>query len=464
MSSATCSYNSSSGMRVGTAEQRRQAQAAGQPGGQQRVISSSSGGSNGSLSSSVTPGLSSSSPLAHVLSATFGSLAPRSSLARGLAPASIPLRDLRCPPSWPQMQPSRIQGIPPLKSLHEWQQAPPLNANGRLVKVGKGRKTKGWRRQMKERRRQLKLTRSTYCALLLPSLVAQIAYAISNNSDHDNAYHYLSADTRGATKSKRKLQQHKGTPLATTHLLLCCSRSWPLPSPEDVTGLIGWKPFVHASRYRRVALSMEWEDANPHSASADGEYCLVEANALPFYLQHIFADHFGLFELVTIPLRLLESLLDELPQWRNSRERQDEAEEGDQHAFRRFWNAVYEEKQEACESEDDRAFCNQELAAVKRVWSQLQECDICVLPSVLLMDIRHTANEWSETRTSHTETRDRAWTALAHLDVACSRSARYDLLRMLEAELNLTVFPFIDVESRMENKVSQAKQMLEWPL
>ena len=34
---------------------------------------------------------------------------------------------------------------------------------------------------------------------------------------------------------------------------------------------------------------------------------------------------------------------------------------------------------------------------------------------------------------------------------------RYDLLRELEAELNLTVFPFIEVESRMENKVSRCK-------
>ena len=235
---------------------------------------------------------------------------------------------------------------------------------------------------------------------------------------------------------------------------LACSRVFlSLFSPEDITGLIGWKPFVHTSRYRRSVFSMEWEDANPHSASADGEYCLVEANALPFYLQNIFADYFGLFELVTIPLRLLELLMDLLDRWRE--EREDEEDEGnEERSFHRFLNEVYEKRWQACDTGAARTFCNQELAAIKSVWRQLQECDICVLPSVLLMDKRHTANQWSETCTPQRETRGRAWTPLAYFAVACSRSTRYDLLRMLEAELNLTVFPFIDVESRMENKVS----------
>jgi hypothetical protein len=169
-------------------------------------------------------------------------------------------------------------------------------------------------------------------------------------------------------------------------------------SSEDVTNLIGWNPFVHASRYRAASLSLDWEESNPHSATTEGEYCLVEAHALPFHLQQIFADHFGLFEIVTIPLRLLELMIDALHVWSEQREA---GKDGGLDFGCYLVEVIYEEERRKWKGgTKEEAACLKEMAAVLHVWQQLLECDICVLPSVLLMDKRHTANEWSEENTS----------------------------------------------------------------
>lgn len=166
-----------------------------------------------------------------------------------------------------------------------------------------------------------------------------------------------------------------------------------LSSPEDVVGLTDWPPFVHASRYRRRALSMEWEGAesHAHTATTDGEYCLVEAHAVPFYLQHIFADRYGLFEVVTVPLRLLEILLEHLEEFM---QQQATAGPDDSTSFRNFLQQAHNKKIPRMRFEL-RYAAEKEYKAVVTLLTHLEESEVCVVPSVLLLNKEHTANEWS---------------------------------------------------------------------
>lgn len=190
---------------------------------------------------------------------------------------------------------------------------------------------------------------------------------------------------------------------------------------------------------------MEWQDAMAYGATCDGEYCVVESSALPLYLQHVFGEKHELFQMVTMPLALLEGVLDCI------------------HLF--LGSATQETSMEALFEQ----YCLRELEkekvsrrkktvqALTAVWEQLLECDVCVLPSVLLMSKKHTANEWSDGN-AHRRATNRLNKRLGllltcRLLAARRLSCRYERLKLLEQEAKLTVFPFIDVESKMENKV-----------
>lgn len=126
---------------------------------------------------------------------------------------------------------------------------------------------------------------------------------------------------------------------------------------------------------------MEWQDAVAYGATCDGEYCVVESSALPLYLQHVFGEKRELFEMVTLPLALIERLIDCLHLHLGSASQ----DTGLKKAFERYCRGVVHDEEKAMEA----------VQALTAVWEQLLECDVCVLPSVLLMSKKHTANEWS---------------------------------------------------------------------
>lgn len=135
---------------------------------------------------------------------------------------------------------------------------------------------------------------------------------------------------------------------------------------------------------------MEWEsaDSHAHSASSEGEYCLVEAYAVPFYLQQLFADRFGLFEVVTVPLRLLEIVLEGLQDWTMEQA----TATADAEEFRAYLHRR-EMIEQADEDTNPNRITGNFKAAVKLI-DHLEECEVCVVPSVLLMSKAHMADEW----------------------------------------------------------------------
>ena len=128
---------------------------------------------------------------------------------------------------------------------------------------------------------------------------------------------------------------------------------------------------------------MEWQDAMAHGATCDGEYCVVESSALPLYLQHVFGEKRELFQMVTMPLALLEGVLDCIHLFLGSATQEASME------------ALFEEHCLRELEKETGSRRKKTVQALTAVWKQLLECDVCVLPSVLLMSKKHTANEWS---------------------------------------------------------------------
>jgi hypothetical protein len=109
---------------------------------------------------------------------------------------------------------------------------------------------------------------------------------------------------------------------------------------------------------------------------------------LPFYLQYYFAQHLGLFHLVTVPLRLLELLLERILRLNPlvmtplNIVKQLKATFDTECALLRAANQMNSNEW-------------QEVEAEQEVLQHLLDSDICILPSVLLMNHDHTSSEWS---------------------------------------------------------------------
>jgi len=164
-----------------------------------------------------------------------------------------------------------------------------------------------------------------------------------------------------------------------------------------------------------MSVSMEWQKAMPHGASIDGEYCVVESSALPLYLQYSLGEKHQLFETMTLPLPLVEELLDRMHEYFSLPAPSTTLED--------YIQSYYEAR--SCDP--STSFKKQKRVrrtggAVADVWRQLLECDVCVLPSVLLMNKSHTANKWSG--------RQSQWGAGPTGDTGQARLTRYPAAAM----------------------------------
>jgi hypothetical protein len=100
-----------------------------------------------------------------------------------------------------------------------------------------------------------------------------------------------------------------------------------------------------------------------------------------FYLQYIFSRRHGLFQVVSVPLRLLERLLKAIHAVKSG-------------AVPIRVKEFYEAEFERADKADVQDALEKEFQAVEQVWEHLEEADICVLPSVLLMNKENDAQEW----------------------------------------------------------------------
>jgi hypothetical protein len=176
----------------------------------------------------------------------------------------------------------------------------------------------------------------------------------------------------------------------------------------------------------------------------------TESCALPFYLQYYFAQKLGLFHVVSVPLLLLERVLERMHQCGGSGWRRHINSADGQNSLEKSFNDDFERTSAAATKQ------RQLLEAERAVWEHLSTSDICVLPSVLLMNSNHTSPDWSVVAfVCSRSDEDRA----AEIRCVCARACRYDLLRDLEQVASLTVFPYINVECQMENKVRQISSL-----
>ena len=140
--------------------------------------------------------------------------------------------------------------------------------------------------------------------------------------------------------------------------------------PDEITDSIGWDRLSQllqsAEEKERYALHQTDPKATEeYSHSQDGEIFLTESNALPFYLTHIFQEMHELFDIVHTQLSDVELLLQALPPEGRLRARPGwEAEAFAPHASR----------------------TQEQSSSLHQIWTKLKQCDILILPSVLLFE------------------------------------------------------------------------------
>jgi hypothetical protein len=157
-------------------------------------------------------------------------------------------------------------------------------------------------------------------------------------------------------------------------------------SPLEVVRKIGsWNPLEHMELYRSDEFGLQWVQSNPEFTGDDeGEYAVVESTALPFYLQYLWDQKENLFEVVTVPLSILELLLDHIQKCQSESNL----------SIDKYVQEHYHLQWQSAKGSKKKARIQRKLHAVMMTLQHLCDSEVCVLPSVLLMSKRHQAREW----------------------------------------------------------------------
>jgi len=247
--------------------------------------------------------------------------------------------------------------------------------------------------------------------------------------------------------------------------------------PDDIAHFVTFPKLEEMWYQRRFVFDIDYTDTSKHSGSENDEYCVVENQALPFYLEQCF-DRDELSEKneckqaiqFVPPARAngnsnvynIKDKSAELKKLRQELVRAENIERNTQRLFRLElaqsqhieelvwrWSDLRHARPDLFEDENGarsaaenffrewrspQNMSSRHLACLMRAWYHMLDSDILIIPSVLLLDKKYTANEW------------------------------YTMLRQLEQDLAIRIYPFIDVESQMENKDKYMHALMKDPM
>lgn len=175
----------------------------------------------------------------------------------------------------------------------------------------------------------------------------------------------------------------------------------------------------------REMYHIAYHDSDTYSATDEGEYSIVESMALVFYLKYIFDEIKQMFTIVPRTMRRVSIVINAIMQFHSTspqslqmcntasmttttthasssssrHHNRNRHQSSNQISLSSCRNAFGHYLQQLINTAiSDRMMTKVEGAEVMDVWHQMTDCEICIIPSVLLFNKHHTANEWLVSR------------------------------------------------------------------